>query len=367
MSLIKSKSLTTEESLTLSAALPAHYERGTCFTAKTVSEDADRAILLSPAYLTVEINRSGFALTAQKALDLADADSWDSTDDTDYTVAANRAGVQFYIYACDNNGSLTLLISPNSTVPSGADNNSENWTYTNTRKIGGFHCLCANVGTITDHDLSGYVAGDILPASIWDLKHRPVCDPAGMTYCAGIAKWVDIYLASVSDEQLVSVNGGTIADGESSTVFDWYDFVEWLGRDECGKRLPTLAEFMALSDGSNQGTQYSKGKDPVTTGGHSDTAEQRMISNCGCEDCCGVMWQWLLETGGIYDTTATWVGQYDSARTSQRGQGYAWPTRGIAGGRWGDGAYCGSRGSVWYSSPLYLYAYIGARGVAEPL
>lgn len=43
--------------------------------------------------------------------------------------------------------------------------------------------------TITGHTLSGYVAGDVLPASVWDLSHRPKSEPEGMAYIDGIDMW----------------------------------------------------------------------------------------------------------------------------------------------------------------------------------
>ena len=124
--------------------------------------------------------------------------------------AANRKGKDLYIYAVEtNNHTPSFVISDNSTYPSG-------YTDTTSRKLGGFHCLCADVGTIESHPLSGYVAGDILPASRWDLLHRPSCSPEGMVYDEGSVVWVDIYLSSVLstvDFTLQSVNGAVIADG----------------------------------------------------------------------------------------------------------------------------------------------------------
>ena len=339
------------------AAMPSHYNRDVCWSAKGNATAADRITLLSPNRMTVNVDDKGFALSEQIAMDLSLAANWDPTSATDYTQAANRAGKNFYIYECDNDGDLVHLLSANSTYPG-------NYTAETSRKVGGFPCLCVAVGTIPGHALTGYLTGDILPAGVWDLKHRPVCSPEGMVYVSGIGKWVDIYLASVSSGALASVYGATCADGASATLFDWYDFVEWLGR--IGKRLPTQGEFMALATGSNEGTNITGSADPGTTGGKLDTASRRMISNCGCEDCCGNLWQWLIESGGPYNTMTSYVDQYTS-RTSQRGQGYYVPNRGLAGGFWSIAAYCGSRGSYWSYSPLYLAALIGARGVAEPL
>ena len=93
--------------------------------------------------------------------------------DTDVSIDASTnldtgvlaAGRDYCIYACSQAGSLVFRTSLNTTYPSG-------FSATTSRKIGGFHTLCVSVGTNAGHPLSGYVAADVLPASIWDLKHR---------------------------------------------------------------------------------------------------------------------------------------------------------------------------------------------------
>ncbi|MHC1713138.1 MAG: hypothetical protein AB9872_13405 [Solidesulfovibrio sp.] len=334
---------------------PAQYDRDVAFAAKPVSVAADRYTLLSPSEMLVNVGRVGLYLDAQQALDLSLAATWDSTA-TDYTVAANRAGKDFYVYACNIAGALKLLVSANSTYPEG-------YTTVTSRKIGGFHCLCMAVGTIADHVASDYLAGDIIPTSVWDLKFRPSCAPEGMRYVAGVGMWQDIYLASVSGGKLVSAYGGVTADGTSSPIFDWYDFTEWFGR--IGKRLPTQAEFMAGANSSNEGTNVAGSADPVTTGGHSDTAGRRMISDTFGEDYCGALWQMFNESGGAYAAT-TYTEQY-TIRTAQRGKSYCTPGRGVGGGSWGYNTTCGSRASSWSLVPLTPYTYIGARGVAPAL
>jgi len=340
----------------LIASMPGHYSRDSAWAAKTVSAAADRLTLLSPARMAIDVGGVLLTLSEQQTFVLSDSSAWDSTA-TDYTVAANRAGKDFYVYACLDSGSIKLVVSANSTYPTG-------YTASTSRKAGGFHCLCLAVGTISGHSLSDYVAGDILPASVWDLKHRPVSSPEGMVYVSGIGKWVDIYLASVSSGALVSVNGGTTADGGSSPAFHYYKFSQWFG--QVGKRPLSQHEFVSASLGSNQGTNISGSADPGTTGGHSDTAGRRMISNCGCEDCCGALWQWLCEAGGPY-AAASWVDAYNANDSGVAGKSYYAPNRGIAGGYWNSGSYCGSRSSLWIYGPLYLDTAIGARGVAEPL
>ena len=86
--------------------------------------------------------------------------------------------MDFYVYACIPESGRTpdILLSADNCCPAGK-------TTANSFKVGGFHCLCADVGTIAGHWLTGYVAGDVLPRSVWDLKHRPRCpDTRGMVY-----------------------------------------------------------------------------------------------------------------------------------------------------------------------------------------
>jgi hypothetical protein len=350
----------------IAAAAPAHYERDVKWAAKGNSTAAERYTLVSPSYLTVNINKSGYVLNSALEFDLSDASNWDDTTTTDWTVASNRAGKDFYVYACTpaSGSEPDFILSANSTIPDSIPSGATP-TEDNTRKIGGFHCLCADVGTISGNDLSGYVAGDILPQSVWCLNHRPESESEGMVYDPGTGKWADIYLASVQSGDLGSVNGATIADGASAETFHWYKFDQWLRRIK--KRFPFQGEFVSFSLGSNQGTNISGSADPGTTGGHSDTAGRRMISNIGCEDCCGALWQWGIEGGATNDVGSSWSDAFDSNDSDVGGQHYEAPNRGRFGGAWGYGSMCGSRGSAWNPSPLDLHATYGARGVAEPL
>ena len=114
--------------------------------------------------MMVNVNNKGYIGTAV-TLNLNATASWDSSS-TSYATAANRAGKDVYIYVCEQDGDIPkILLSANSTVPAG-------YTAATSRKIGGFHCLCLSVGTISGHQLSGYNTGDILPLSVWDLKQQ---------------------------------------------------------------------------------------------------------------------------------------------------------------------------------------------------
>lgn len=205
---------------------------------------------------------------------------WDV--DTTFAVAdkldagAIDAGKDYYVYVCEDG---EIKVSLNSTFPAG-------YSADDSRKIGGFHTLCVAVGTIAGHSLTDFAVKAILPASVWCLNHRPWCSPEGMVWSEAARVWVDIYLQSSTGATTASVYGATITDTRT-----WMDFVDDLGAVK--KRLLDDDEFANIAEGSNQKTNIFGSADPVTTGGHVDTASRRMVSNIGVEDCCGSLWQWL--------------------------------------------------------------------------
>jgi len=276
---------------TLSTNIPGGYYReyDDKWQYKGVGAAADRYTLQSPAGLLLDIDGTMYRIVAQTDYVLSAAATWDTQVGTDYTVAANRAGVDFYIYAIQPaSGTVPLIeVSDNSSAPDG-------YTTANSRKVGGFHCLCVAVGTIGGHPLTDFVAGDILPDSVWDYDHRPMASPEGMVYSEAANIWVDIYLASGTGATTASVYGATITDTRN-----WMDFTD--DGAAVKKRLLWDGEFQKIAAGSNEETNIAGGADPGTTGGHSDTVGRRMISNIGVEDGCGVMRQWLQDQSYRYD------------------------------------------------------------------
>lgn len=269
------------------------------------------------------------------------------------------AATDYYIYLCTSEDFSTagIRVSLNSTYPEGFDE------YTS-RKIGGFHTLCTAVGTISGHPLSGYAAGDILPASFWDLKHRPTCESAGMVYVDKLDFWADIYLLSGTGEASVSAYGGTISDTRS-----YGDFAEDLFL--VGKRALSDEEFRAAAEGSNQGTVINGAADPVTTGGHVDSAGRRMVSNYGLEDCCGVEWQWLRNVSAMGEQTTdrggTNVGYGGNGQDGTVAKGYTYYCNTVrAGGHWSNPpSEVGSRYRFGAHSVRYTNAGLGCRGCAS--
>lgn len=346
------------------AASPAWYKRKALFT-------PNKTTITIHENTQVNIGNSGYISTSDVTLSL----------DTVAT-AANRAGKDIYVYACAGSTSEpTFVLSTNSTVPTG-------YTANNSRKIGGFHCLCKDVGTISGHTLSGYKAGDILPLSVWDLLHRPVSDPEGMVYALG--KWFDIYLASWDGSKLASVYNGVVCDSASTVKFNGEKFAEYMGL--ANKKLISREEFVVVAKGSNENTNINGSADPNTTGGHVDTANRRMISNYGLEDCCGAYWQWTSDTYGHFngDNSTAQNHQYGGMELSDTGTnhwivGYRWHnksvylpsidgdtqpygssygalTRAHVGAYWGDGSSCGSRAVVLPHLSSFASSDLAARG-----
>ena len=340
------------------ATAPAHYEREQLYSTNKTT------ITIYPTW--ININNHGYVLEGTKLIDIENADNW---DDSTYTSAAQRAGKDFYIYACEptSNDAPDFTLSANSTVPTG-------YTSDNSRKIGGFHCLCLSVGTISGHTLSGYLTGDILPNSPWDLKHRAISENEGMVYIPEVNKWVDIYLTSYDGAKLASEYNGAFVTGETTHKCHGEKFVEELGL--VNKQLLTREEFMVIAKGSNENTAINGATNPVTTGGHKDSNNRRMVSNYGVEDCCGTLWQWLATTAENYLGT-TWGTNdyyfsgyewqdkpvYNSAIDSQKyGSCYGLVRRFNSGGSWANSSLCGSRCVCCDDFGSLVGANIGSRG-----
>ena len=316
---------------------------GTAVYARSEPFARDSANTLATPPAKVEVDGALLSFAAG-TIGLNTAGNWDAST---YATPANRAGKDFYVYATADG----LILSANATYPTG-------YPAANSRKIGGFHCLCVAVGTISGHPLSGMAAGDILPASVWDLQHRPQCSPEGMVWSEAAGIWVDIYLQSGTGTSTKSANGGTITDTRN-----WMDFVDDLGA--VGKRLLDDGEFQKIAAGGNEETNIAGSADPGTTTGHTDTAGRRMISNIGCEDCAGVVYQWLLDQSYRVGTGAAW-NWYDLP--GAKGSLYNYSTAGdadvklLAGGHWYHGTSCGSRCRRADIRRWYVSSTFSARG-----
>jgi hypothetical protein len=183
-----------------------------------------------------------------------------------------------------------------------------------------------------------------------------------MVYDPTSGKWIDIYLPSHNAGLLQSKYNIAIASGTTSPAYHQYKFSQQFRQQK--KMLLNQNEFVGMSLGSPQGQQISTGAMPAGTGGHiAQTSSFRIISNIGVEDATGVFWQWG-EGGGAIASAAAYENAYTADDLNVAGQHYQQPTAPLFGGAWADGVGCGSRGSIWNSSPLILYAGISGRGAS---
>ena len=269
-----------------------------------------------------------------------------------------QPGKDYYIYMCYKPATpvnpvpwADIVISLNSTYPQGFGANTS-------RKIGGFHTLCVSVGALPNNPIDGvphpaskFMAGEIIPNSIWCLTHRSAgLFQEGTAYVEELDEWHWIYLQSSTGVNSRSVFGGTIT--KSRTQVQHLDDML-----RTGHRLESDSSFQMAADGSNAQTNIQGSADPVTTGGHTDTAGRRMISRYFLEDMCGAYWIWL-ETFSSYSGSA-WVQVPDA-----QGQTYGTPYAIIAGGTWTSAANCGPRCRNCNNSRLNVNANNGARGRA---
>ncbi len=360
-------------------------------------------------YIRLDITEGG--VTSSRALE-ADSDMvFDLSQmmhlaaDASATRTGEINGRDFYLYLVpDGEGGVAVVASANSTYPNDID---PLYTALNSRKIGQFHTLCvdaddeqhpltatlaaspgsfaagntclvkrykddgtgfhsfysrsvvsvtagAQYDTVTvSHPLAGFRAGDVLPESVFCLSFRPFSGAEGMVYDPDTDRIPDIYLQSGKGLLTRSEFGATITDTRQQQNHQ-DDMMR------VGKRLLYDYEFSSAAAGSNEKTNIYGSADPVTTGGHKDTAGRRMLSFIGCEDMCGVMWQWLEENAcnggsswGTYDGHASFGQMY--------GASYAL----IAGGSWADSASCGSRCRLASHARSAAHARLAGRGVSR--
>lgn len=315
-------------------------------------------------------------------------------------------GRDFYGYLVpdfETESGVKIVVSCNATYPNDI---SELYTAANTRKIFSFHTLCVNAGSnlqgkiaetpscglvagdtvlvkqypdddedgfydfynvpvisvktgaqydvvTVQHPLAGFLSGQILPESVFCIGFRPESEPAGMVYDIDTDIAADIYLQSGKGRNTASEYGATITDTRAQQ--NHQDDMRHVK-----KRLLFDYEFSSIAAGSNEGTAIKGASDPVTTGGHLDTAERRMISFIGCEDCCGALWQWLedVSANGSSDWS-TYDGQADFGGTY--GASFAL----LAGAYWSHSSHCGSRARIGSHARSTVNACIGGRGASH--
>lgn len=303
---------------------------------------------------------------------------WDPAEpgNHDGTVGTLELGDDVYIYAVQHNdGRARLVASKNATMPGG-------YTADNSRKIGGFHY--GRVRPVAQRYNAAFVpAAQIVPNSVWDLRHRPTCDPTGMVEVVPGRLWVDIYLNSEGSgtwpENIPVSRYGVMPIRDD--IYARVDF-HLLVRN-AGKRLPTVEEFLTYAEGAPQGadgnndTAWSatSNSGPTTTG-----AVAKAVSMFNVVDAAGNLWEWL---DGHYDAAFEnrneWSKQFiDVGRDAAFARGsinsYIYGASDTSswrcffgGGRFGHGAHVGARCLYSYAIPWLADGIVGLRCVCDAL
>ena len=205
-----------------------------------------------------------------------------------------------------------------------------------------------------EHPLKGYVAGDILPESVFCKTFYPetLVDDA-MVYDKTTDLCVDVYLQSGTGFNTRSVYGGTHTVSREA-------YNHRADMQTMGKRLLYCLEFISMALGSNECTAIQGASDKTVVGGHVDTAGRRMISAIGVEEACGYIVQWLSDIGFNGQTSFTDI---DGRSSFGKINGEPYMLR--AGGQWADSTNCGSRCSSSSAKVSSKLTYTGARGCIE--
>ena len=196
------------------------------------------------------------------------------------------------------------------------------------------------------------------------MDFRAVSDNDGMAYVDSANLWFDIYLPSWDGNKLVSKYYEEPVTGVSEKAMHALLFSEEFGK--VGKRLPTTMEFTNSAMGTQPTTVINTEASPGYTGGNYNNEGNRIISNYGLEDCCGVLWQWT-STFAEFSTTYRWNPNtvYNSVvDTEMLGSCYGWSRHIIIGGAY-DVIANGPRIISCVNYSAKLDERFSARGVSE--
>ncbi|SFT73629.1 hypothetical protein [Halomonas saccharevitans] len=293
---------------------------------------------------------------------------WDPTAvaNQDGSLDSLTLGDDVYLYAVQGaDGRAGLVASTNITVPGG-------YTSETSRKIGGFHY--GRVRTIAQrYDTAITPATQIVPNSVWDLSHRPTCDPTGMVEVVPGRLWVDIYLNSEGSgtwpENIpVSRFGVQPIKDDIYSRSDFHLLVR-----NAGKRLPTVEEFLTYAEGAPQGNDGNNDLAWSATGNSGPTttgAVAKAVSMFNVVDAAGNLWDWLdnhHDLGGTYNWTTSVV-NVGKDSSIPRGQVYhaAWRCF-VGGGNFGNGVRCGARCLYSHAHPWSASGSNGFRGACDAL
>jgi len=317
-------------------------------------EAASAALLNIPEGL-VNIGGNGLGYVLNEHLD------WDPVVNNDGTFSSLALGNDIYIYAVQqSDGRAELVASKNITVPSG-------YTADNSRRIGGFHY--GRVRTIAQrYDAGVSLPVQIVPNSVWDLQHRPKCNPTGMVEVIPGRLWCDIYLASEDgtawpDTVPLSVYNAVPLTGTEGYArgLEYPRLVR-----NAGKRMPTYAEMLMAAYGTPQGATGAS--DRINTGIHTDYGFD-CVSCLNVDQPSGNVWQ-VLDHYFDRCTSNSWNNDLNAGKDAafSHGQWYGCDFRmAVFGGHWAYAAEAGARCVDLSSAPWGVLSAVGLRAVCDSL
>lgn len=231
-----------------------------------------------------------------------------------YVGDLKKAGTDYYIYKIEDDYALTI------------DKDNKNI-------IGGFHygVIPEDFKPINniDKNHAKKIAG-INAYSIWDMKHRPVCEPEGMVYIPKLDVWVDIYLLNSNHKSGTSQSTGNIAAGSSDEgrkVPEGEKDLSKKVRVAIGeyhkKREITKHEFQVAADGVKENDSARDLDDGTIK--HLDD----FTSKYGLCQATGVQWTWSDDKYDNRDDAWYILG---GLRVSE----YAASSRCVSWSSWGD-------------------------------
>lgn len=192
---------------------------------------------------------------------------WKQSFFTDIELSENNldtgnfeVGKDYYIQYVYQNGTGNLIISLNATYQNGVKIGG--FHYGHVRKVSGDGLWLPIDGTGNKWGNSGGIWWDnviigIIPNSVWDLKNRPKCNPAGMVKVGKF--WIDIYAVSEAEtimfcsSEKVHIRSGKLQtkygikpiSGGSLSYFAFNELAMMLE-----KRLPRYIEIIFANFGS---------------------------------------------------------------------------------------------------------------------
>ena len=322
-----------------------------------ISKGAGDTANIPEGALNIGGNGYGYAIQPQP--------DWDPIANSDGTITALELGDDICIYAAQSStGTAELIASKNTTFPSG-------YTADNTRKIGGFHV--GRVRPFAERYNASYVPTvGIVPNSVWDLHHRPVCDPSGFAEMPD-GRWVSIYQLS---EGSGTGAGAVLVSRYDATpikddIYARKDFPNLLANS--GMYAPDAQFFRVYAQGAPQGSDTNNdtawsatsNSGPTTTG-----AVAKAVSQFNIVDAVGNLWDYLSNEynyGGSFAWDRSVVDTGIDA-SHPRGEVYHDNWRSAFGGGYFDGGgRDGAECVRWSNYPWNSSGSVGVRGVSGPL